>query len=47
MASINGNAAGLPHTVNAGVSGIQYLTISNREDPETGLRPYRGSTGSE
>ena len=44
LASINGQSAGLPYTVNAGVTGVAYLSISNAEDPETGIRPYRGST---
>lgn len=47
LASINGQNAGLPYTVNAGVTGVAYLNINNAEDPETGLRPYRGSTASE
>ena len=47
LASINGQAAGLPYTVNAGVTGVAYLSISNAEDPETGIRPYRGSTAGE
>lgn len=47
LASINGQNAGLPYTVNAGVTGVIYLNVSNAEDPETGIRPYRGSTASE
>lgn len=47
LASINGQSAGLPYTVNAGVTGVAYLNINNAEDAETGLRPYRGSTAQE
>lgn len=47
LASINGQNAGLPYTVNSGVTGTIYLTINNAEDPETNIRPYRGSTPSE
>ena len=47
LAALNGQSAGLPYTVNAGVTGVTYLTVSNAEDPETGLRPYRGSTAQE
>ncbi|MCR5270548.1 MAG: hypothetical protein K6D91_05975 [Prevotella sp.] len=47
LASINGQNAGLPYTVNAGVTGVTYLNINNAEDQETGLRPYRGSTANE
>lgn len=47
LASINGQNAGLPYTVNPDVTGTIYLNISNAEDPETGIRPYRGSSASE
>lgn len=47
LAAINGQNAGLPYTVNAGVTGTIYLNISNAEDQETGIRPYRGSTAGE
>ena len=47
LAAINGQSAGLPYTVNAGITGLVNLNISNAEDPETGLRPYRGSTAGE
>lgn len=47
MAAINNQSAGLPFTVQPGVTGTVYLNINNAEDQETGLRPYRGSTSSE
>ena len=47
LASINGQNAGLPWTVNAGETGTIYLNINNAEDPETGVRPYRGSSVKE